>query len=177
MFIGRELLCFTSSNWRILKRYNIFPHLCLKPTCDTMASSALSRALHILTASTVYNTPTQPLLALSQPLLALSCPLLALSLLWPPLYTLTASTSTLLPLHQSQGLYWHTCTSTLLASTSTLLMASMSPFDFYNHYLTSSPHSHGFYNNHTASVGTLITSTLVYSHSHSLYLHSHLHCH
>ncbi len=137
MFIGRELLCFTVSNWRILKRYNIFAHLCFKPTCDTMASSALSRALHILTASIVYNTLTRPLLSLSLPLLALSCPLLALSLLWPPLYTLTAS------IWRSKGLYYKH--SPAYTSISRPLLAHLRPLH-YKHSLGLYKHSpHGKY--------------------------------
>jgi len=42
-----------------------------------------------------------------------------------------------------------------MATTSTLPMACISPFDFYKHYLMTSTHSHGFYNNLTASFGIL----------------------
>jgi hypothetical protein len=130
---------------KIFLNENLSPHLYLKPPSDIMTSTALS-----------------------QPLLVLSWPLLALSLLWPPLHsdclymTFSGSPQALSCLYTNFKASTGTPSNskiTLMASTSTLLMASMSPL--YNHYLTTSTHSHGFYNNHTASVGTLKTSTVI----------------
>jgi hypothetical protein len=114
-----------------------------KPNSDNMASTANSRGL--------YNTFTQPILALFWPQLTLS--LLRTLLHSQGLYmTCSGSIQTFSCLH-SRDLY--TCICTFMATTSTLPMACISPCDFYKHYLMTSTHSHGFYNNLTASFGIL----------------------
>ncbi len=123
----------------------------------------------------LYNT--RPLLALSRPLLALSRAQFG---------SFAASIVTLGPLLHSHDLYmtfshfsgslqalcWRynnlrvstgtptISTSTFMASTSPLVMVCISPFDFYKQYLTTSTHSHEFYNTLTASIGTFMTSTV-----------------
>ncbi len=101
--------------------------------------------------------------------IALSWPLLPLSFLrlyYSHTLTFSGSLHTLFcfytNLKTSTGTHT-TSASTLVASTSILLMAFISPFNFYKHYLKTRIHSHGFYNNITASSGTLMTSTVTFT--------------